>query len=55
MTRAPLKPAYGVGSSLKDLRAYPEEVHDVRQHELDLIKARLQWAQRHARGEVEEL
>jgi len=24
-------------------------------HELDLIKARLQWAQRHARGEVEEL
>ncbi len=55
VTRAPLKPAYGVGSSLKDLRAYPEEVHDVRQHELDLIKARLQWAQRHARGEVEEL
>lgn len=24
-------------------------------HELELIKARLRWAQRHARGEVEEL
>jgi phage-related protein len=24
-------------------------------HELDLIKARLRWAERHARGEVEEL
>ena len=123
VTRAPLKPAYWVGSSLKDLRACPEEVQDVvgyalfltqegkqqhpaakplkgalhglvevvadhasgtyravytaklanavsvlhvfqkkatrgiatPKHELDLIKARLQWAQRHARGEVEEL
>jgi phage-related protein len=123
VTRAPLKPAYWVGSSLKDLRACPEEVQDVvgyalflaqegkqqhpaakplkgalhglvevvadhasgtyravytaklanavyvlhvfqkratrgmatPKHELDLIKARLRWAQRHARGEVEEL
>ena len=122
VTRAPLKPAYWVGSSLKDLRACPEEVQDVvgyalflaqegkqqhpaakplkgaararggrrgscerdlsrglhgeagqrglraprlpekatrgiatPKHELDLIKARLQWAQRHARGGVEEL
>jgi len=123
VTRAPLKPAYWVSSSLKDLRACPEEVQDVvgyalflaqegkqqhpaakplkgalhglvevvadhasgtyravytaklanavyvlhvfqkkatrgiatPKHELDLIKARLQWAQRHARGEVEEL
>src|SRR6266487_1866382 len=29
VTRAPLKPAYWVGSSLKDLRACPEEVQDV--------------------------
>lgn len=123
VTRAPLKPAYWVGSSLKDLRACPEEVQDVvgyalflaqegkqqhpaakplkgalhglvevaadhasgtyraiytaklanavyvlhvfqkkatrgittPKHELDLIKARLRWAERHARGEVEEL
>ncbi len=123
VTRALLKPAYWVGSSLKDLRACPEEVQDVvgyalflaqegkqqhpaakplrgalhglvevvadhasgtyravytaklanaiyvlhvfqkkatrgiatPKHELDLIKARLQWAQRHARGEEEEL
>ena len=70
VTRALLKPAYWVGSSLKDLRACPEDVQDVvghvfqkkatrgiatPKHELDLIKARLQWAQRHARGEVEEL
>ena len=120
---APLKPAYWVGSSLKDLRACPAEVQDVvgyalflaqegkqqhpaakplkgalhglvevvadhasgtyravytaklanavyvlhvfqkkatrgiatPKHELELIKARLRWAQRHARGEVEEL
>ncbi len=123
VTRAPLKPAYWVGSSLKDLRACPAEVQDVvgyalflaqegkqqhpaakplkgalhglvevvadhasgtyravytaklanavyvlhvfqkkatrgiatPKHELELIKARLRWAQRHARGEVEEL
>ena len=122
-TWAPLKPAYWVGSSLKDLRACPAEVQDVvgyalflaqegkqqhpaakplkgalhglvevvadhasgtyravytaklanavyvlhvfqkkatrgiatPKHELELIKARLRWAQRHARGEVEEL
>src|SRR5260370_16854751 len=29
VTRAPLKPAYWVGSSLKDLRACPAEVQDV--------------------------
>jgi len=29
----------------RDRRATPK-------HELDLIKARLRWAQRHARGEV---
>ncbi len=123
VTRAPLKPAYWVGSSLKDLRACPAEVQDVvgyalflaqegkqqhpaakplkgalhglvevvadhasgtyravytaklanavyvlhvfqkkatrgiatPKHELELIKARLRWAQRHARGEVDEL
>ena len=123
MTGAPLKPVYWVGSSLKDLRACPEEVQDAvgyalflaqegtQQHpaakplkgalcglvevvadhasgtyraiytaklanaiyvlhvfqkkatrgiatpkyELDLIKARLRWAQRHARGDVEDL
>lgn len=122
VTRAPLKPVYWVGSSLKDLRACPAEVQDVvgyalflaqqggqhpatkrlkgalhglvevvedhasgtyraiytaklakavyvlhvfqkkatrgiatPRHELDLINARLQWAQRHARGEVEDL
>jgi len=118
----PLKAVYWVGPSLKDLRAYPEEVQDVvgyalflaqqggqhpaakrlkgelqglveviedhasgtyravytaklanvvyvlhvfqkkatrgiatPRHELDLIKARLRWAERHARGEVEDL
>ena len=118
----PHKPVYWVASSLKDLRACPEEIQDVvgyalflaqegRQHpatkrlkgelqglvevvedhasgtyravytaklanavyvlhvfqkkatrgiatpkhELDLIKARLRWARRHARGEVEDL
>src|SRR5437899_6497943 len=123
VTRAPLKPAYWVGSSLKDLRACPEEVQDVvgyalflaqegkqqhpaakplkgalhglvevvadhasgtyravytaklanavyvlhvfqkkatrgiatPRHELDLIKARFRWAERHARGEGEDL
>lgn len=29
VTRAPLKPVYWVGSSLKDLRACPDEVQDV--------------------------
>jgi phage-related protein len=119
----PLKPIYWVGSSLKHLRACPEEVQDVvgyafflaqegkqqhpaakplkgalrglvevvadhasgtyraiytaklanavyvlhvfqkkatrgiatPRHELDLIKVRLRWAERHARGEVEDL
>jgi phage-related protein len=123
VTRAPLKPVYWVGSSLKDLRACPDDVQDVvgyalylaqegkqqhpaakplkgplhglvevvadhasgtyravytaklanaiyvlhvfqkkarrgiatPKHELNLIKARLRWAERHARGEVEEL
>jgi len=118
----PLKPVYWVGSSLKDLRACPEEIRDVvgyavflaqeggqhpgakrlkgelqglvevvedhasgtyravytvklanavyvlhvfqkkatrgittARHELELIKARLRWARRQARGEVENL
>jgi phage-related protein len=121
VTRAPLKPVYWVGSSLKDLRACPEEVQDAvgyalylaqeggqhpaakrmkgklqglvevvedhasgtyravyvaklvtaiyvlhvfqkkatrgiatPRHELELIKARLRWAERHARGEMED-
>lgn len=29
VSRAPLKPVYWVGSSLKDLRACPDEVQDV--------------------------
>ena len=122
MTGAALKPVYWVGSSLKDLRACPDEVQDAvgyarflaqegkqqhpaakplkgalhglveiiadhasstyraiytakvnavyvlhvfqkkatrgiatPKHELGLIKARLRWAQRHARGEVKDL
>ncbi|HVH66668.1 MAG TPA: type II toxin-antitoxin system RelE/ParE family toxin [Gemmatimonadales bacterium] len=123
MTRDPLKPVYWVASSLKDLRACPDEVQDVvgyalylaqegkqqhpaakplkgplhglveviadhargtyravytaklasavyvlhvfqkkatrgittPKHVLDLIQARLRWAERHARGEVKEL
>src|SRR5712691_7018505 len=51
VTRAPLKPAYWVGSSLKDLRACPEEVQDVVGYALFLAQ---EGKQQHPRGQALE-